>query len=118
MKTSSKSVIYSAVVFPGAGYFILSKKKQAMVFLALTLSCLCVIFYDAYYKAQIIADKIVNGYLAIDINVIRNEIQTSTGIVDPFIITSITIAIGLLWLLGIVDCYRIGRSLDENNENR
>ena len=88
---------------------MLNKKMQALAFLALTLSGLSVIFYDSYYKAQTIAQKIATGELGLDVEAIRREIDTVTGVVDPVIITGITVSIGVLWLVGIVDCFRLGR---------
>ena len=70
------------------------------------------LFYESYYKAQVIAQKIIDGLLPINIAVIRQEILTTPGILHPNIITVISIAIGVLWLFAIVDCYRISRKLD------
>ena len=110
MTIFSKPVIFSALIFPGSGYFFLNRPKQAMAFMLSTLSCLLVVFYDAYYKAQIIAEKIIDGYLPIDIQSIQQEILTTQGVISPSVITALSFIIGGLWLFGIIDCYRIGRS--------
>lgn len=111
MKILNKSVIYSAFIFPGAGYFFLKKQKQGIVFLLLTVGCLAVICYESYYKAKIIAEKIAAGLLPIDAVVIKQEILLTPGVFSPAVISVMTIAIGTLWVVGVLDCYRLSRRI-------
>ena len=120
MKLSLKAVLFSTLVFPGAGYFILQKTKQAMAFLLLTLIGLAALAYQpvkqipvVIQKTQLMAEKIAYGQLPMDITVIvpliRQDILNTLDSANPVLIGSISIAIGVLWLIGILDCYRLGR---------
>jgi hypothetical protein len=113
MKRHVKASIYSAIFFPGAGYFLLSKTKHAVCFLLLTFVALAVVIYDMTFKAQIIVDKILNGDLPIDFAVVHQQLLITTGAFSPSIITATYLFIVVLWVVGIVDCYRVGR-LQEN----
>jgi len=109
MKLSTSAVIYSTIVFPGAGYFVVGYKKRAIFALTISLICLGFLMVEAFHKAQIIAEKIVMGTIPYDINIIREQIILTSGILDKQTITLITFCITTVWIVGIVDSYRIGR---------
>jgi len=117
MKRATKAALLSALVFPGAGYFTVSKTKQALTFILLTLTGLSAIIYDSVYKAQIIAQKVTSGSLSLDANIIREEILKTQGSISPEIITAITFGIGTLWVVGVIDGYRIGKSQDNTHDS-
>ena len=114
MKLPSKAVIYSLFIFPGAGYFIIKKKLQAYLSLSVTLVCLSLILYDANHKAQIIAkalsDEIIKGNFELDILTIMEKIQSTQGFFSEQVINIITATIICVWIIGVVDVYRIARS--------
>lgn len=117
MKRATKAALLSALVFPGAGYFIVNKAKQALSFILLTLAGLSAILYDSVYKAQIIAQKVAAGSISLDPNIIRDEILKTQGAINPEIITAITFGIGTLWIVAIIDGYRLGNSQDNSRDS-
>ena len=112
MKSSTKSTLLSLLVFPGAGYFTLNKFKQGFVFLLLSGSALGIIIYDTTYKAQIISQKIISGSLPADITLIQQEILNAPGYFSDSMISFATISLGVLWIAGAIDCYRLGKLQD------
>ena len=112
MKLATKAVIFSGIVFPGAGYFIVGKKLKGSVSLALVIGGLAFIMADVFYRANIIAEKIIYGQVPNDVLAIRQEILLTPGNLSPQLMSGLSIAIGLIWLLGIIDSYLIGRQLD------
>lgn len=107
---NTKPLIYSAVVFPGAGYFFLEKKTQGLVFLLLSIFGLTGLCYEAFFKAQIIAEKIVLGIIPPNPLLIREHILNTPGVLDPSLITGISFMLLALWLVGVLDCYRLSQS--------
>ncbi len=112
MKISNKAALYSAIVFPGAGYFIVKRKPLAYLFLGLTLLCLWPLSREIFYKANRIAEQILQGSLPYSITSIREQIHSMPGLLSQQTITGISIALILLWSLGILDAYRVGKKLD------
>ncbi len=113
MNIPTKAAIYSGIVFPGAGYFIVHCKKQGLAFIATTLFFLTFIIYESYYKAQIIAQNIVNsGVIPTSINQLREQLLMTPGILSPTVLNSIYAAIIFIWIFGIIDSYRIGKKLN------
>lgn len=109
MKLSTKAALFSSIVFPGSGYFIIQKNIRGFIFFFITIAVLSVIMIEVFHKAQIIAEKIVQGLIPLDINIIREQILTMPAVFSPQLMSSLSIVIGVLWLVGIVDSYRIGR---------
>jgi len=125
LKLSIKAALYSALVFPGAGYFILQRNKQAIAFLLLTLVGLAGIAYEpvkqiplVIQKTQLMAEKIAYGQLPMDLTVIvpmiRQDILNTLDSANPTLISNISIALGILWFIGVFDCYRSGRQKEND----
>ena len=109
MKLSTKAAIYSALVFPGAGYFVVKKTVHGTVAFLITFAGLALVMVEAFHKAQIIADKIVTGEVAIDLGVIREQILTTPGVFSTTVVSAISIVIGVVWVGGIIDSWRIAK---------
>lgn len=109
MKPYVKASIYSAVFFPGAGYFLINKVKHAVCFIFLTLVALIVVIYDATFKAKIIVNKILDGEVSIDFVTVHQQLLITKGLFEPWIITATYSFIAMLWVVSIVDCYRAGK---------
>jgi len=109
MKLSTKAAIYSALVFPGAGYFVVKKTVHGAVAFLITFVGLALVMVEAFHKAQIIADKMVAGAIPLDIGVIREQILTTPGVFSATVVSAISIVIGVVWLGGIIDSWRIAK---------
>ena len=68
---------------------------------------------DAVHVAFAISDKIANGDIPLDANTITNMVEQQS----QKVMTSSTIAtyaLGLSWLIGIIDSYRMGLMQERN----
>jgi len=113
MKLSTKAALYSGLLFPGSGYFIVKKKKQGFLFLIIALASLTILITEAIHKAQVIAQDIVSGALVMNIETLQEQIQITPGVFSPGIISAVTYFVVGLWLVSIIDCYRIGQKLSK-----
>lgn len=107
MKGSTKAMIYSAIVFPGAGYFILKKHRLGSVFVVLTVILLGAVMYDVYYRAQIIAEQILLGNISLNPIAIRQAIIDTQGVFSAGLLSGLTYALMALWLVGMIDIIRL-----------
>jgi len=116
-----KAALLSGLVFPGLGHFYLRRYLHGM---ALAVGAAVAIYFlvaTAVHTALDIVGKIENGTVPLDVTAITDLVtQQSQGTAQ---LTSIaTIALLAVWLLGIADSYRIGRSQerarDETGEKK
>ena len=109
MKLSIKVLIYSGLVFPGTGYFMLKKKLRGTMAFAITISCLLFIITEVFQRANIIAEKIIHGEIVYDIAVIREQILLTPGSLSEGTMNTLSMVIGIVWLISMLDSYYLAR---------
>lgn len=108
MKTSTKALLLSALLFPGTGHFLLKRPGRACALLAIGILATGIYLQQAMQQAVVIADGIQSGSIALDAPAIENAINQTES-------QSMTLAGYILltcWIVGIVDVWRLGRHLD------
>ncbi|MFT7562159.1 MAG: hypothetical protein ACI93R_004094 [Flavobacteriales bacterium] len=109
MSKSLKAFIFSALIFPGAGHFVLKRYKTAAAITLATLVIFCILMAYAVQRALGIMDDILDGKLD-PINLSFTQVyELSTGGAEPQYITYSSGVLALLWLISLVDIYRIDR---------
>lgn len=125
MKKSTKAVLYSALVFPGAGLWWLKHYKRALVFIIPALAALwylCSTLYDsiAPVYAKMLRDA-EEGILVVDPSnmsalyiKLYQEIQQSIAVHQDqlYIAKAILIA---AWICSIASSYFVGKKIDLEN---
>lgn len=106
-------MLYSALVFPGAGYFVVKKPVYGSIAFLITCAGLAVVVTEAFHKGQIIAQNIVTGAIPAGIGEIREQMLAIPGIFSPEVVSGVTVIIGLVWLVGILHGYQLGRRMAE-----
>ncbi|MEH6542999.1 MAG: hypothetical protein V7721_03565 [Porticoccaceae bacterium] len=111
MKNSTKAVLLSAFILPGAGHFFLKKYVSAAVLLSLIVFPLYVLITSALERALLITNKILSGETQADMSIILDLISKQTVGSNAGAIEFSTMALIVVWLIGIADSYRLGKSL-------
>lgn len=107
MKKSLKATLLSALVFPGAGHFFLKKHLSGSVLLGLFLVPVYLIFSEVMSKTDAVIMKIQTGEIPLDVAVI-SDVLTRT--VNSQVLNIETNVLMIIWVIGIIDSYRLGRS--------
>ena len=109
VKLAYKVALYSILIFPGAGYFLLGKRRRAWLCIAITLVCLGFVMFEANFKADIVAAQINRGELGISIESILDALRITPS---PFVAWQQVVLYGALiatWAMGIWDSFRLAR---------
>ena len=112
MKLTIKVLLYSGLVFPGAGYYILDKNRRGIISTAITIGCLLVIMKEVFQRATIVAEKLVQGGLAYDISTIREQILSTPGAMSDGAMSTLSMAIALVWFIALLDGYFIAYRME------
>lgn len=112
MNRSTKSVLLSAFVFPGVGHVYLKRFTAGALLATIAFISLYFIVSAAVERALQIADKIRSGEIQADVAVITELVAKSAPGADAQPVTIATAVLILVWLIGIVDSYRVGRLQD------
>ena len=116
MKLSTKAALYSALIFPGLGHFLLKRYLSAGLLTSFAAVALVYLVTKAVEKALVIADKIVSGEVQPDIVLVLQMVSQQAKDQDAQSIEVVTLVLVVLWLLGIIDSYRVGRLIEEKLE--
>lgn len=110
MNIALKAVLLSALVYPGAGHYILNNRITcAVIACAFTLPLLF-LFSDIFHVAQSLADQIVAGTIPLDIIEIRHHIDTELASMTEGYFSYYMYGLVIIWLIGIIDSYRLGKA--------
>jgi TM2 domain-containing membrane protein YozV len=108
MKRSTKAVLLSALVCPGAGHIYLKKIIPGIVLIGMSLTASFYLINQSMNQALKAVEQIQNGNIPMDNAAIEALIasqQTSTDILYQNIATFIAV---VCWVVGIIDAYRTG----------
>jgi len=109
MKESVKAALLSALVYPGVGHFFLKKHIMCVVLIIAFSIPFYFIISDLIVKAEHVVEQVENGQIPLDISAISESLSQSTvGVAAQELNFSMYLLV-IIWLVGIVDSYRIGR---------
>lgn len=115
MKKSVQAALLSALVFPGAGHFMLKKPLPGTAFLALFLVGLAFFTLHEVQLAMVLVDKIRNGQLAPDPLAIAAFLSAPSE-AENFPSSALGLYLMLAsWVGSMADAYRVGRKADQPN---
>ncbi len=112
MKKSNKAILLSAFIFPGAGHVFLKHYITASALIILTLAPLYYLFRYLINSALEISNQIINGEITPDIMKIRELLYQKLANPESEQLDIAIIVLIVIWLISILDSYRIGRTKD------
>jgi hypothetical protein len=115
MKLSTKAVLFSAVVCPGAGYWVLKYYFRAIVLFSVVLLALSVLMTHVLQQARILADKIANGDIPLDPQFISSKVHEIASGDGSLLLNGAAWTLLACWIIGIVDAYRLGTLHDSKS---
>jgi hypothetical protein len=116
MKKSYKAALFSALIFPGSGHFLLKQYPLGFLFAGTATGCIGVLVFRAIAIAQTISDQILSGEIPLDIVHISNEISIQSTAAGSTTVTIATWVLIFCWLAGTADSFRLGRQRDQSEQ--
>ncbi len=112
MKNSVKGALLSALIFPGVGHLALKRYPRGIAFILTSTIAMIIIVAEAVKTAFAILEKIDTSGEQITREVI--VAATNQAIIPPgsFTLNAGLIFLSLCWIIGVIDAYRIGKSID------
>jgi hypothetical protein len=110
MKKSTKAVLLSALVFPGAGHIYLKKYIPGAALIGISCAGIYYLISKMVEQSMQIIDQIQSGAVQPDIASITDMVSKQSSGPQAEILNIVTIIITLCWLGGMIDSYRLGRA--------
>jgi len=113
MKKSTKAVLLSAFVFPGAGHVLLKKYIPGFILIVASLASTYYILSTTIEESMQIVEQIQSGSVQPDVVSIEELVSRHTTSKDAHLIDIATYIFITCWIIGIIDSYRVGRVRDK-----
>ncbi len=107
MKKSIKAALISALVFPGAGHLYLRRYVPGILLILIAAAATYFLMSGVVNEAFNVADKLVNNDTSLDVAHITQLVQQQSQRSSQSMNIA-TITIFIVWIIGIVDSYRVG----------
>ena len=108
MTRSIKAALLSGLIFPGIGHMVLKQYSRGSVLMLSALVALSVIFTKAINQALTIVDGINSGEIPVEVEAITELAFMPNSGADDSILSIATVVVSVVWIIGIVDSYRLG----------
>lgn len=113
MKKSSKAILMSALICPGAGQIYLKKYLVAMVLMAATAATLYVLLVPVFAIANEMVAKILSGELQAGPNLIGDVLAATQNASAMQSLNIASLMLIALWLIGVIHAWRAGKILEQ-----
>ena len=113
MNKTTKSVLLSALVFPGAGHFYLKKYRTAGLLIITSLASIYIIAAEAIKQTRIVLEEIEASGFAIssaEISELSARAASNANTTEASIASTLIL---ICWLAGIADAFRSGKQADK-----
>ncbi len=114
MSRSTDAVLLSALVIPGAGQLYLKHFRRGFALIGASLACLWVLLDRALQVASAVLGQLADDGGAIDAGRITELVAQASSSPTSTLVTLATLGLGVCWVVGIVDAYRLGHRAPEN----
>lgn len=113
MSNTLKGILFSALIFPGAGQIILARYLRGAIFFAAAFisGILCVT--AIVRQAVVLLQDIVARGEAVSIPEVMTTVAQATTVASTVFLKVSFLILFCCWLMSVVDAWRIGRQLDQ-----
>lgn len=112
MKNSIKAALWSGLGFPGLGHISVKAYKRGAALMVATLAFLVAFVIKATEMAMTILEKIQSEGGAVDMDAISAAATRSAEASGNAAMSFFLMLIGLCWVFGVIDSFRMGRKID------
>ncbi|MBU4001979.1 MAG: hypothetical protein KKB94_06635 [Proteobacteria bacterium] len=109
MKKALLGALLSGLVFPGVGQMALKQKKRGILLVVSSLLSLIWFFSICTQRALTILEQVQGDTSILDYTAISEAVQKAMTTSDNTAFSISLILIIFIWLISVVDAYRLGK---------
>ena len=113
MRKSTKAALLSGLVFPGIGHLVLKRYLLGAILIVVSFVAIWVLVTGTVNRAMDVVDRIESGEVAMDSASIEEAVSSSANHAGFTAEDASGYVLLIAWLVGIVDCVRLGRRAEE-----
>jgi len=115
MSNTLKGILFSALIFPGAGQVILSRYRRGAVFFAVAFisGILCVT--AVVRQAVVMLQEVVAQGGVVNVPKVMAVLADASTFASSTMMKGSLVILFCCWLFSVLDAWRIGRELDQKS---
>ena len=122
MSKALKALLLSALIFPGLGHLVINRPMRTIVFAGISMVCIFNVVAFISAISEKVLGEVESGAMPADPNLISERIHAEMA-AGGDTASMILVLFGVVWLIALVDAYRLGKQLDkaareQNSANR
>lgn len=110
MKQSTKAALISAFVFPGVGHLLLKRYTSALLLIVSAMTAAYFIITQTLEKSLRLAEAIQSGNGQLDVTALTELLAQQSNASDSSTLAIATSLFFIIWLIAIIDAYRVGNN--------
>ncbi|GGP42120.1 MULTISPECIES: hypothetical protein [Shewanella] len=118
MKKSIYAALMSAIICPGSGQLWLGKKWLGWGFISVSVVCIALLMNHLISRAQVIAEQILAGNIANDLNSIYAEVSKVALDTQSTELSQLTWFFIANWVLSIASAFWLGAKQDKQLQTK
>ncbi len=115
MSKTMKGVFLSSFIFPGAGHLFLKSYRRGAVLLVTSLVCLSFLLASAVQQALTIVEQVKLESEVINQQMLFEMVAQASNNTGSSLLNISTLLIIVVWSIGVIDSYRIGKQQDKQS---
>lgn len=117
MNNALKGALLSGLIMPGLGQMVLKHYARGVLFMLAVLASVSMAALKAARCALLILERMDLADGEIDLNAITNAATQAVSRSDSLEFNLLMLLAIVLWIVGIVDAYRIGSKMDAKEQS-
>lgn len=99
MRNTIKALLFSLLLFPGTGHFVLGKVRRGMIYFVPALAWMLYLMKIIMDQAEVLAEQMLSG--------------ANPQISETAAMSTISWMLAAIWLFAAIDAFYLGRQADK-----
>jgi hypothetical protein len=113
MKKTTKAVLFSLLIFPGAGHFLLRQWPWGLFYIAGTLSSSAILVNHGYNKAMDVMDRVLSGEVALEPEAIEALMNEKSSPEEELLLNAAQLLLLTCWLGSAAHSYAEAAAIEK-----
>jgi len=115
MSNTLKGILFSALIFPGAGQIILARYRRGAVFFGVAFISGILSLTAVVRQAVVMLQEVVDQGGVVNISKVMSILAEASTYASSILLKGSVLILFCCWLFSVVDAWRIGKELDQKS---
>jgi hypothetical protein len=115
MSNTLKGILFSALIFPGAGQIILARYRRGAMFFGVAFTSGVLSLAAVVRQAVVMLQEVVDHGGVVNFSKVMSILTEASTYTSSILMTGSFLILFCCWVFSVVDAWRIGKELDQKS---